>query len=112
MTILDDVKNGIGLGLTNDGFDPELLMYVNSIGAELSQIGVAEFDIEIDDGTEWPALATQELTNLVKEYLPLSTKLVFDSSASETISKAFQNRKVVLEGRISLIVEEQAAAVP
>lgn len=110
MTILDDVKNGTSVGLFNDGFDDELLMLINSAAASLSQIGVSEFNIEIDDGTLWPTLATQELTALTKHYIVLKTKIAFDPSASEAINRALEASVPVLEGRISLIVFELTVA--
>lgn len=106
MTILDDVKSSIGVSLSNDGFDEELLTYINSTAASLSQVGVDEFNISIDDGTEWPTLSTQELVALTKHYLILKTKILFDPSASDSINKALEASVPVLEGRISLIVFE------
>lgn len=111
MTILDDVKYGLGVYPGNDGFDDELLMYINSVGATLVQFGVDEFDIEIEDQTDWPTLANQQIQALVKQYTIIRVKLVFDPSASETITRALEAMVPDLEGRIALIVEE-VAAVP
>lgn len=106
MTMLDDVKYGIGILPSNDGFDDELLMHMNSVGATLVQHGVDEFDLDIDNQTDWPTLGNQQIKALVKQYFIVKVKLVFDPSASETINKSLEGIIPELEGRIGLIVEE------
>ena len=111
MTILDDVKYGLGIIPGNDGFDNELLMYINGVGANLVQLGVVEYDIIVDEETEWPALDNQQIEALVKQYTTIKVKLIFDPSANQTITAALERSLPELEGRIKLVVEEVAAGV-
>ena len=110
MTILDDVKYGLGIVPGNDGFDNELLMYINAVGATLVQFGVIEYDISIDDETEWPVLDNQQIQALVKQYTIIKVRLVFDPSANQAITTALEGSLPELEGRIKLIVEQVEAA--
>ena len=110
MTVLDDVKYGLGIVPGNDGFDNELLMYINSVGAVLVQLGVAEYDISIDEETEWPTLDNQQIEALAKQYTIIKVKLTFDPSANQTITAALEGSLPELEGRIKLIIEEVEAA--
>jgi hypothetical protein len=109
MTILDDVKYGLGILPGNDGFDNELLMYINTVGAVLVQFGVSQYDIVIDDESEWPTLDNQQIEALVQHYTTIKVKLVFDPSANQTITTALEASLPELEGRIKLIVEEVEA---
>lgn len=112
MVILDDIKYALGILPGNDGFDEELLTYVNSYSASLVQFGLDEFDITIDEETLWPTLANLQLQALVKQYLVIRVKLMFDPSASETITRALEGSIPELVGRIQLIIEELEAALP
>jgi len=111
MTILDDVKYGIGISPGNDGFDNELLIHINSVAANLVQFGLIDYDIVIDETNEWPILDTFQQEALVKQYIIIKTKLVFDPSANQTITGAYERVLPELEGRIQLLVEELEAGV-
>jgi len=111
LTILDDVKYGIGISPGNDGFDNELLIHINSVAANLVQFGLIDYDIVIDETNEWPILDTFQQEALVKQYIIIKTKLVFDPSANQTITGAYERVLPELEGRIQLIVEELEAGV-
>jgi hypothetical protein len=106
--ILEDTKLALGILPDNLGFDPELLMFVNSAKANLVQLGLTEFDIDIDESTPWPALDTETLTGHSKLYLLLKSRQTFDPTASETIAKVIDGSVVELEGRISYEVQEVA----
>jgi len=108
MTILDDVKYGLGILPTNDGFDNELLININSVAANLVQLGIIDYDIVIDDGTTWPVLVNFQIEALIKQYIIIKVKLIFDPSANQSITEALKGSLPELEGRIKLIVEEEA----
>lgn len=110
MTILDDTKSFIGIPLDNDGFDAELLMLINSTFANLSQIGADEFNISVDDGTEWPVTPEQELVALSRHYTRLKVRLAFDTPASGAINQSLEASVAPLEGRMSLVVSERVVA--
>ncbi len=106
--ILEDIKEFLGILPDNLGFDPELLFFVNSAKANLVQLGLTEFDIDIDESTAWPTLGTEALTSFAKHYMAGKTRQTFDPTASETISRIIDATLVELEGRINYEVEEIA----
>lgn len=108
MTILEDVKEGIGISVDNLGFDSELLVFTNSAKANLVQLGVSELDISIDETTDWPVFGSEALTSHVKSYILVKVKQTFDPTASETISKVLDSALEEVEGRITYEVQEVA----
>ena len=106
--ILEDTKLALGIGVDNLGFDSELLLFVNSAKATLVHFGLIEFDIDIDESTEWPPLGSSAVMSHVKTYVLLKVKQNFDPTASETIAKSISSSVVELEGRITYEVEEIA----
>lgn len=106
--ILEHVKESLGIEPDNLGFDSELLVHINSVGATVVQLGVPELDMTIDADTTYPTLANTILESLVRQYLLLKARREFDPSASETISKAIYEALIILEGRITHEAEESA----
>ena len=83
-------------------------MFINSTKASLVQLGLTEFDIDIDESTSWPTLGTEALTSLTRLYVLIKVKQTFDPTASETIAKVMASTVVELEGRINYEVQEIA----
>lgn len=108
MTILEDVKTGLGISVDNLGFDSELLVFVNSAKGSLVQLGVTQLDIAIDETTDWPAFSTEAMTSHVKSYILVKVKQTFDPTASETINRVLTNALNEVEGRITYEVQEVA----
>lgn len=111
MTILEDVKAIRGIQLTNAGFDSELLFHINSVRAELVQMGLVEFEgIEIDDETLWPMFANDTVKSFVVQYVGIKVGIYFDPIPSETIQRTFERSLQIIEGRLLHELEEIAAA--
>ena len=106
--ILEDIKIVLGILPDNLGFDPELLMFINSAKATLVHFGLTEFDINIDENTEWPTLGSEAVMSHVKTYLLIKVKQNFDPTASETIANVMSSSVEELEGRITYEVQEIA----
>lgn len=105
-TILEDIKQTQGVTVGNLGFDGELLIHINASVSELAQLGVSEFDdLEIESTTPWPAFGNTILTGLIKQYMAIDTRAIFDPIASATIADAFESQKQQLAGRIQHEVE-------
>jgi len=102
MTILQDIKTGVGVGVDNLGFDSEILLHINSVASGLTQLGVTQFgSTEIDSGTEWPVFTNQVTGSLIKHYMVMKVKQTFDPQPSETIAKIFETSLTRVEGRIA-----------
>jgi len=100
VTYLDLIK--APLDVDDDGFDSDLLMYVNSAIASAVQLGVTEFEgVTVIAETEWPDFTDRTtLDSLCRTYITLKVKRLFDPTASATIASAFNEELQALEFRI------------
>lgn len=106
MVILEDVKTALGILPDNLGFNYELLICINAAKTTLVHLGLTEFDIDIDESTQWPTFPNYSVTSLARHFIILKTKQLFDPSASETISRSMDKFVMELEGRVSHEVDE------
>lgn len=112
-TILQDIKTTIGVDDNNLGFDQELLLTINAVKSYLVQLGVTDYDtVIVTKTTQWPDLVSETLNSLVKQYLILKTKQVFDPIPSETIARVFDETLSALEGRIGTAIDELGLETP
>ena len=109
VTYLDLVKPP--LDVEDDGFDPELTMYVNSAISSAVQIGVTEFEgVVVKSDTLWPDFTDRPVLDaLCRSYVTLKVKRLFDPTASATIAKAFSDEVGELEFRIQTECERLSA---
>lgn len=93
-TILSSIKSLLGVELTIDAFDKELIMHINSAISELIQGGVGpEEGLIIDANTEWSAFS--ENPNIVghaREYIFCKTRLIWDPPSNSFVCDAFNKR--------------------
>lgn len=108
MTILEDVKTGLGISVDNLGFDSELLIHINSSKGNLVQLGVSELDIPLDETTAWPSFGSETMGSHVKSYILVKVKQTFDPTASETINNLLSSALDEVAGRITYEVQEVA----
>jgi hypothetical protein len=87
------------LGITAEytHFDVDIIMHINSVFADLSQMGVGPangFYIE-DASTLWDDyLSDSTLLNAVKSYMYLRVKLLFDSNSIGSSTLAAYERQI------------------
>ena len=83
-SILTSIKKLLGLEEEYEHFDPDIIMHINSVFMDLSQIGVGPSDgfmIEDDTSTWTDFLGDATNFEAVKSYTYLRVKLMFDSSS-------------------------------
>lgn len=103
MSILSDVKDYLSISPDDNTFDKELIVIINSILLDLSQISsVGPSRPTMDD----IATATwnnyfDDLDSFVKEYVRVKAKLTFDPPSSSFILESMNKRITELEFRIS-----------
>lgn len=105
-SILLDIKKLLGIPKTDTEFDPDIIMYINSAFAMLSQMGVSSYktiSISSEDDV-WPSQITGEL-ELVKMYVYFKVKMMFDPSTNSAILSATKEQLIELECRIQAIVD-------
>ena len=95
-SILTSVKKGVGGIIEMDeSFDDDIILHINTILAELVQIGVGPKDgFEISDKTTtWQDfIGDDKRVNMVKSYVVLSVRMLFDPPSSGTAAKSFEQQ--------------------
>lgn len=89
-------------------FDPDILLFTNSVLANLNQIGVGPdvgFQIEDKDATWEDFLGTDPRLNNVKAYVHIKVRLLFDAPATSFAIAALESQAKELEFRIYMTAE-------
>lgn len=110
-SILISIKKLLGIGEDCDHFDPDIVMHINSVFMDLTQMGVGPsegFSIE-DDMTEWTEFIP-DTKNLqaVKSYIYLRVKLLFDPPASSAVMEAMNRDIQRYEWRLNVAAESSS----
>lgn len=93
-SILNSVKKALGI-VQYEFFDPDLIVHINSVFADLNQIGVGpEEGFSISDKTTlWSSFTSNDLLlQNVKSYMFLRVKLLFDPPASATVLNSYEKQ--------------------
>lgn len=97
-SVLQDIREAVGLSRTTTDFDTELLMHVNTSIGNLSQNGVINPIVVLNDTTTWGDLQDPLKTEgnkmfpMVFSYIALNTKLIFDPPPPSAVE--YQTRNV------------------
>ena len=108
-SILTSIKKLLGITEECIDFDNEIIMHINSVFADLAQMGVGPskgFRIE-DSSDIWDDyLSDNLLLESVKSYINLRVKILFDSASmgSSTLS-AYERQIAQWEWRLNMIAE-------
>ena len=107
-SILTSIKKLLGITEEYDQFDPDIIMYINSVFMILTQLGVGPaegFSIE-DDTAVWTDFI-QDVKKLesVKTYIYLKVKLAFDPPLSSAVIESMNRLINELEWRLNVAAE-------
>lgn len=109
-SILNSIKKLLGPSASDEHFDQDIIMNINASISILTQIGLGPsegFMIE-DDGAIWcDLIGDAKNLELVKTYVYLKAKMVFDPPSSGTITESYNKIISEYESRISYIVDKQ-----
>ena len=90
-SILQEVREGVGLASDIQDFDSDLLIHINASVAKLNQAGIGKTLFVKDESSTWSDLLdlTQvegnKLSGLIPQYIILSTKVIFDPPPPSSI---------------------------
>lgn len=108
-SILEDVKKMIGPSASYDAFDTELIIHINSVFSILKQMGVGPQDetFKITGiSEEWSDFYEEgENLEMVKTYVYLKVRMIFDPPQSSSVSEAFNRQISELEWRLNVEVD-------
>ena len=96
-SILDNIKKMLGLTAEYTEFDDDIIVHINSVLANLSQMGVSSSD-EIfqitDNSATWQDFINgdSDILPSVKTYIYLKVKLLFDPPANSVLVDAINNQ--------------------
>ncbi|MCC8085630.1 MAG: hypothetical protein LIP15_15565 [Clostridium sp.] len=108
-SILTSMKKLLGITKEYTHFDADIIMHINSVFSILTQLGVGPsdgFSIE-DDTTMWTDfMPTDPRLELVKSYMHLRVKLLFDSTTMSSAVMDSINRQISeFEWRLQVAAE-------
>lgn len=96
------------LGITEDcySFDDDLILHINTVLAALNQLGVGNgFSISSEKETWTELLRDDSRLNLVKSYVHLRVKTMFDPPLSSSVAEAMERNIKELEWRILAVTD-------
>lgn len=114
-SIFNSVKKVVGL-LGDDGsFDEDILLYINSVVSTLRQLGLsipADFYVRGDVQTWQNLLGEFRDLDLVKSYMTMKVRLMFDPPASSFALASIEKMCSEAEWRINCMVDKTAVILP
>lgn len=110
-SILDSIKAQLGLEPDYDAFDNEIVIHVNSVFLILNQLGVGPaYPFYITGRTEtWDEFFGDNIPILlVKSYMYLKVKILFDPPNSGVLHEALERQIEEFEWRLNVQAETPA----
>lgn len=107
-SILDSIKKILGMPPEYDAFDTDLVIHINSVFGILAQLGVGpEGGFSISDNTTlWKSyLGNYKDLEMVKSYIALKVRLVFDPPTVGSIMDAMKEQIREFEWRLNVQVD-------
>ena len=107
-SILTSIKMLLGIAEEYTQFDADLIMHINSVFSILTQLGVGPsngFSIE-DDSATWDEFIPEgQNVELVKSYIHLKVKLLFDPPLTSAVIEAMNKNIGEFEWRLNVAAE-------
>lgn len=108
-SILTSIKKMLGITEECTDFDPDIIMAINATFVILNQIGVGPDDIFFIEDTLaiWDDFIDEDdkLCNLVKAYMSLKVKSLFDPQANATVTNSMERLIKEFEWRLNVAVD-------
>lgn len=106
-SILASIKKLLGIPDNYDAFDPDIIMHINTVFVVLYELGVGSSSFSISDSKAiWgDFLKDSKNLELVKSYVYLKVRLMFDPPTSTAAIQAIKDLTSELEFRINVIVD-------
>lgn len=104
-SILDSIKKMIGVDKDYGAFDVDLLIAINGVFTILNQLGVGpekEFSITGPDETWLDFFGVTNAIALVKPYMYLKCKLIFDPPSTGVLHEAIERQISEFEWRLAI----------
>lgn len=107
-SILTSIKKMLGIEEDYTHFDPELILFINSVLGICFQLGVgptsAPFRIDDKDAT-WDDFISEDQIDTVKSYIFMKVKLLFDPPTNSSVLASYQELIKEFEWRSNVHAE-------
>lgn len=107
-SILTSVKKSLGIVEEYTHFDDVIVMHINTVFNTLTQLGVGDpdgFAIEDDMDTWESYIQSSILLNMIKSYMCMKVRLLFDPPQSTVAVQAIERQAEELEWRIYITTD-------
>lgn len=107
-SILTSIKKLLGIAEEYEHFDADIIMHINSVFSILTQLGVGPsngFSIEDKEARWHDFIGEDNNIEMVKSYIHLKVKLLFDPSLSSAVMEATNQMIKELEWRLNVAVD-------
>lgn len=107
-SILNSIKSMLGPGIDDDHFDEDLIVFVNGVFSELTQIGVGPekgFAIGGPDAFWAEYMENDPKIEMVKTYIYTKVRLRFDPPQSSSVIQLMQQDAKEMEWRLNVAAE-------
>ena len=107
-SILNTIKKMLGLEANYDAFDTDIIVNINMVFNILLQLGVGPaegFSITGPDETWSDYIDDMRKLEMVKTYIYLKVKQIFDPGTSSALNNAIDNQIKELEWRLNVQVD-------
>lgn len=106
-SILDTTKKLLGIPTEYEYFDNDIIVQINSAFSTLTQLGVGpkEGFYIVDSSAEWSDYISSVPLLMVKNYIYLKVRTVFDPPASSSVMDAMNRQISELEWRLNSEVD-------
>ena len=107
-SILTTIKKLLGIAEDDTSFDTDVKIHINSVFSIITQLGVGpETGFAITGATEtWSDfLSDMSKLEMVKTYVYLKVRLIFDPPQSSRVIESYENQIKELEFRLNVQVD-------
>lgn len=109
-SILTSIKKMLGLSKDYTQFDDDIVMHINTVFLNLTQLGVGPKNgfVIADDSAQWTDFVDindNVQLHAIKTYIYLKVKLVFDPPLSSSVIESMKNMIAELEWRLNAVVD-------
>lgn len=107
-SILTSIKSMLGIPEEHKHFDTDLIMHINSVFTILTQLGVGPsegFAIKDETGNWSDFVSEDAKTELVKSYMYLKVKLLFDPPLGSAVIDAINKQINEFEWRLQVLTD-------
>jgi hypothetical protein len=107
-SILTSIKKMLGITEEYTHFDPDIIMHINTVFADLHLLGVGPeegFSIE-DEKATWDEFISENVKlNAVKTYMHHRVRLLFDPPTSSVVMASIEKQIAKFEWSLNVIAE-------